>query len=243
VAVAMVHDATNVEDRNTAWLLVKTLQPAIHGLDLTVSFDPATTLNQVRSGSLGRNHSLAMHSPAPGTARIAAASAVAVSGEGVLLELQFSQPPVGLELTSIRVDESRVATVPDPALNIFDTDHDGVINVVETEIRHTDPSVADTDHDGQSDGQEVTAGTSPTDANSCFAIKSAVLAPGGQLQLTWTSVPGRIYQLQSTADLQHPAWVDEQPPITANESITSKIVTRPPAARQQFYRVTVRLPE
>jgi hypothetical protein len=239
VAVGLVHNATNVADPNTAWLLVAAIQPAIYGVDLTLAFDSSLVLEQVRSGSLGQNHALAFHSPTPGSARISASSAVPVTGEGVLLELQFSGPPVDLAVTSIRVDESQVATVTDPGLDIFDSDHDGVINILETEVYHSDPTVADSDLDGQTDGQEVIAGTSPTDPGSFFSIQSLIAGAEGQIKIAWHSVPGRNYCLQSSETLEESGWTDVLPAITADEVITSVTVTPPAATTQLFYRVVV----
>jgi len=54
--------------------------------------------------------------------------------------------------------------------NVFDpnsdVDVDGLTNIEEIERFWTDPMDSDSDSDGYSDGQEISAGTDPLDANS-----------------------------------------------------------------------------
>jgi len=241
-AYALIHDAINTPDRNTAWLLVKTTQPAIYGLDLAVSYDPTLTLNEVRAGSLGANHTVAFHSPAAGSARIAAASALPVTGEGVMLELCFSGPPANVTVTSVQFDEARVSAVADPALDVFDQDHDGLINTLETEVYHTNPAVADSDGDGQNDGQEVIAGNSPSDATSVFAVKSVEDLAGDGVKLSWSSVPGKTYRVEVSETMAASQWVVTGPAITAVADLTSTTVAKSPSSTRAFYRIAVSTP-
>ncbi|MCX6873147.1 MAG: S8 family serine peptidase [Verrucomicrobia bacterium] len=241
-AYALIHDGINTPNRNTAWLLVKSTQPAIYGLDLSVSYDPALTLTKVRAGALGSNHTVAFHSPVAGSARIAGASALPVSGEGVMLELGFSGPPVGLTVTKVQFDEARVAAVEDAALEVFDQDHDGLINTVETEIHHTNPALADSDGDGQNDGQEVIAGTSPLDTGAVFALKSIENLAGELVRLSWSSVPGRTYRVEVAETLAAGQWVEACPAITAEAGLTFATVAKPPSRPRAFYRIAVAIP-
>ena len=81
-----------------------------------------------------------------------------------------------------------------------DTDGDGLPDVEEGTLG-TDPAKADTDGDGQRDGFEVLhAGTDPRNGNSFFAITNVALAPN-QVSLTWRSLPGKRYAIESSADL------------------------------------------
>ncbi len=241
-AFALIHDAINISDHNTAWLLVKTTQPAIYGLDLSVSYDPALTLQEVRAGALGSNHTMACHSPAAGSARIAAASAMPVTGEGIMLELRFSGPPANVTVTSVQFDEARVAAVADPSLDVFDQDHDGLINTLETDVYHTNPAMADTDGDGQNDGQEVIAGTTPSDAGSVFALKKIENLPDGFVKLQWSSVAGRTYVVEVSQNLADGPWTEACPVITAVTDLTSTTIAKPPSASRAFYRIAVMTP-
>ncbi|CAN5451451.1 hypothetical protein BH23VER1_BH23VER1_04010 [soil metagenome] len=82
----------------------------------------------------------------------------------------------------------------------LDSDGDGLSDDQEAALR-TDPFNADTDGDGQSDGEEVlAAGTDPLDPTSVFRILG-ISSVGGYFVLTWSSVPGRTYQIDASADL------------------------------------------
>jgi hypothetical protein len=60
----------------------------------------------------------------------------------------------------------------------------------------------DSDGDGATDASEAAAGTSPTDASSRLRTSQAVAFPDGSMRLTWPSVPGRTYTLQSSQDMR-----------------------------------------
>jgi hypothetical protein len=88
------------------------------------------------------------------------------------------------------------------SLEANDPDRDGLLNDDEATLG-TDPNKADTDGDGQTDGFEVLrAGTDPLSGNSFFAITHFVLA-GNEASLTWPSLPGNFYNIESSADLKN----------------------------------------
>ncbi|MEI9864674.1 MAG: choice-of-anchor tandem repeat GloVer-containing protein [Limisphaerales bacterium] len=64
----------------------------------------------------------------------------------------------------------------------------------------------------------------------------SVSATNGTLDLTWSSVSGQNYQLQSNPDLTTTNWTDVNPPVTATDVTTSGTDTIGPEA-QRFYRV------
>ncbi|HXP61131.1 MAG TPA: LamG-like jellyroll fold domain-containing protein [Dongiaceae bacterium] len=63
-------------------------------------------------------------------------------------------------------------------------------------------------------------------------------APSGaaQLSLTWTSIPGRSYQLQFKTDLTQPTWTNLGSPLLATTPLSSASDTLA-SAPQRFYRV------
>jgi hypothetical protein len=68
-----------------------------------------------------------------------------------------------------------------------------------------------------------------------------VTETGGQTTLTGSAVPGRSYQLQSTADLNPPIWTALGTDLTATGTVFSVTDTLPQSA-QKFYRFKLELP-
>lgn len=86
------------------------------------------------------------------------------------------------------------------SLENADADNDGLLDDEEIALG-TDPAKADTDGDGQADGFEVLrAGTDPLRGSSFFTITDFALA-GNQVSLTWPSVPGNLYAIETSGDL------------------------------------------
>lgn len=122
---------------------------------------------------------------------------------------------VRLTVHDTRFDTQGVITVSLKPL--LDTDADGLSDLEEqtgldnlltgpnpgghTSLVH----LADSDGDGQDDGQEALAGTNPGQTGSFFEVASGQHQPGGTF-LQWSSVAGRVYGIyQSTNLLEAPA--------------------------------------
>ncbi len=95
----------------------------------------------------------------------------------------------------------------------------------------------DPDGDGQNNLAEYLAGTSPVDPNSALRILSVAPTAGGYV-VTWSSVPGRSYQLSYRDSLTAGVW-NPLPPIGATGNATTATNTPPPDVIQRFYRVEV----
>jgi hypothetical protein len=93
----------------------------------------------------------------------------------------------------------------------------------------------DFDGDGASNEQESAAGTNLSSASSVFRIFNASHG-GGNLLLTFPTIPGRTYSLQQSDTLAPEDWINAgQSTQTGDGSVKS--FTVPVGAAQRFYRV------
>jgi hypothetical protein len=92
---------------------------------------------------------------------------------------------------------------------------------------------ADPDGDGATNRQEWAAGTHPLDAQSRLMITDAILREDGAIVLQAATVPGRRYQLESSADLV--TFSNDGAPFAAT-AVRSQLTPSPGGARR-FYRL------
>ncbi|RYD69476.1 MAG: hypothetical protein EOP84_28405, partial [Verrucomicrobiaceae bacterium] len=96
---------------------------------------------------------------------------------------------------------------------------------------------ADPDGDGLTNAQEAAAGTDPQSPTSIIRVSSMALNAGG-LRLTFPTLAGKRYQVQSAASLVDPTWGNVGPAVAGTDG---EITTTSSAAgvTQKFYRVLV----
>jgi hyaluronate lyase len=123
---------------------------------------------------------------------------------------------------------------------VVDADLDGLPDV--WEVAHfgsiSDPRakpLLDPDGDGFSNEAECSAGTSPISSGSRLSI-SEIIKSGTGMQIEWTSVAGKIYEIQTSADLMSWVTIDSR---TASSSVSSWIDNSVAASARKFYRVKV----
>lgn len=88
-----------------------------------------------------------------------------------------------------------------------DLDNDGLADAWEREHfanLTTATDTSDFDRDGFSDAKELLAGTDPKDRSSALRILSVTPTPGNALEIKWSSVEGKLYTIERTADLLSP---------------------------------------
>lgn len=116
-----------------------------------------------------------------------------------------------------------------------DADLDGLTDSEENNLG-TNPLNPDTDGDGMLDGAEVIAGTNPLSAASAFRITSiASLTNPDEYTLTWETVPGKTYVLESQVLLSG-AWTEV---ITIVADAASESHIHLSTNQKRFYRVKV----
>lgn len=98
----------------------------------------------------------------------------------------------------------------------------------------------DYDGDGFTNEQERLAGTDPTNGTSALRLANFSRATNGEsFSLTWASVPGKTYQVETSQSLLSNQWSDIGPPVTATGATSGLIVPLVPGDERRFYRVRV----
>jgi hypothetical protein len=94
-------------------------------------------------------------------------------------------------------------------------------------------ATGDEDNDGQTNADELIAGTDPLNPNSRFAIETILATPSG-FTLTWTPVPGKTYTVEAREDLSSGTWVPVATGLT-NGTYTDSAIS----PFRKFYRLVV----
>lgn len=99
---------------------------------------------------------------------------------------------------------------------------------------------ADTDGDTFSNLEEWVAGTDPTDNSSHLKFEAINVSTAGVARLRWSSVPGKLYQVESSDDLvgveTFEVWATN---ILGRGQSTEIIDTRPAPLKSRFHRIRV----
>lgn len=104
-------------------------------------------------------------------------------------------------------------------------------------VENLDPA-GDRDNDGRTNVEEDTAGTDPFDAGSRFEV-TGVARVGNDVTVTVSSVPGRIYQLETSTTLQTGSWDPVGDPVPAAGIALTLVHPGGGADPVRFHRVKV----
>jgi glycosidase len=97
----------------------------------------------------------------------------------------------------------------------------------------------DDDGDGQTNADELIAGTDPLNPSSRFQINTILTTPTGTT-LTWTAVPGRTYTVEAREDLSPSgAWVPIGTVNNANGLAIGSYIDSVTSSSRRFYRLVV----
>jgi len=208
---------TSRSNGTQVWLLAKVQDSAIYSLDLVLTNTLSHGLVGLSSGTFAETMAMSSNTNSSGEIRVALAGAVPLQGVGVVLILTLPEGDTnGLSLVSASVNEGAVPVVIVPGSVAFDEDSDG---------------------DGQSDWSEVRAGTGPTDKGSYFALRSVTLENGQARRISWSTVPGRSYQLLRLDLGMGDRWETLGPTVTATGATATLLDDSPNPVSGRFYRV------
>lgn len=217
-AVTLALGSLNTQSSGTqVWLLMRARDADIYSMDLVLTNTQAQGVAGLRIGALAETMAMSSNTNLSGLARVALAGAVPVQGVGALLILTLPKGQSnGLALVSASINEGAVPVEIAPDSSGFD---------------------ADTDGDGQTDWVEIRAGTSPTDAQSRFELRSLTLETGGARRIAWSSTPQRSYQvLYLDGDLLG-VWQPLASAVTASADEASMLDDAVAPATARLYRV------
>ena len=114
---------------------------------------------------------------------------------------------------------------------------EGPLSPASAAVPVLDP-LGDSDGDGTSNAAEDLAGTNPLDATSVFRVQSVVRnAASNTVQVTWSSVAGKKYEVDFSPDLSPGSFAAVSPTITATAGTTT--FSHQPSTARGFYRVAI----
>jgi hypothetical protein len=136
-------------------------------------------------------------------------------------------------------DFNQLGDVVAVRLDTEDSDRDGLPD--EWEKLHfedlTQHATDDPDQDGLINRAELRAGTNPKDAESVLRLLGVTPTRPAGVELRWSAVPGKVYQVQVKNRLNDSEWLELDAPVTASSDIGRKILSAPAGAKESYYRV------
>jgi hypothetical protein len=99
---------------------------------------------------------------------------------------------------------------------------------------------ADPDRDGFTNEQELAAGTDPLNGASTMRVGNfSRAANGSTFTLSWASVPGKTYQVETSTALVGVSWTSVGDPVVASASSSAATVPMSVLDKRRFFRVRV----
>lgn len=100
------------------------------------------------------------------------------------------------------------------------------------------PQLTDTDGDGMTDYAEFIAGTNPTNAASRFYFTGETLQSNRLVQMQWTVIPNRLYQVNASSNLSN--WATNTDWLQAATNPTMSYTVTNAGVAAKFFRVEVK---
>jgi hypothetical protein len=170
-------------------------------------------------------------------------------------QLTFNQPPsyaspadadgnnlyqVTVQAADAALTALQVLTITVTQSSTGDSDADGLPDSWETHhglSTGIDDSADDPDGDRLTNLQEYQLGTDPKDGNSSFRTQGLQGNGGGKFTVSWNSISGKSYTIQSSTDFS--SWTELSGPHVATAATTSAELSVDISLKRSFFRIVL----
>ncbi|MDB4680782.1 cohesin domain-containing protein, partial [Akkermansiaceae bacterium] len=234
--------ADPLNDKTLARVLLQTEGESLYGAELTLDYDPSLGVTSVKCP----DSAYVLNNNTPGRLQIALANASGISGDKVLVEVEFNEPVAknAVTLSQVSLQEGQYIVGGAYEEVAFDQDGDGLLDGDEQAYFKTNPQVADSDGDGWIDGDEVNLSYEPTGAGSVPVFEAKLTThenPDGSvkdLAISFVTRTGGIYYVEESSDLVN--WTIREGEIAGSGVIESRSIVDP--QERSFVRVREVMP-
>lgn len=202
-------------------VLLQTGEELLNGAELILNYDPALTVTSIKCPE----SAYVLNTETPGELKIALASASGISGNQVLIELEFNEVVEGpaVSVSQVLLQEGGLIVSDTHEVAAFDRDGDGLLDRDEQNYFKTNPDEADSDGDGWNDGDEVTLNYKPTGADSVPVFETTLSTTYNldgsfaSYQVSFATRSGRTYHIEESSDLL--TWTSREGEIVGSGTV------------------------
>lgn len=202
-------------------VLLQTGEELLNGAELILNYDPALTVTSIKCPE----SAYVLNTETPGELKIALASASGISGNQVLIELEFNEAveEPAVSVSQVLLQEGGLMVSDTHEVAAFDRDGDGLLDRDEQNYFKTNPDEADSDGDGWNDGDEVTLNYKPTGADSVPVFETTLSTTYNldgsfaSYQVSFATRSGRTYHIEESSDLL--TWTSREEEIAGSGTV------------------------
>jgi hypothetical protein len=202
-------------------VLLQTGEELLNGAELILNYDPALNVTSIKCPE----SAYVLNTETPGELKIALASASGISGNQVLIEIEFNEAVEGpaVSVSQVLLQEGGLIVSDAHEVAAFDRDGDGLLDRDEQNYFKTNPDEADSDGDGWNDGDEVTLNYKPTGADSVPVFETTLSTTYNldgsfeSYQVSFATRSGRTYHIEESSDLL--TWTSREGEIAGSGTV------------------------
>ena len=193
LGVSSLEDAKN--GRTLTRILLEADEEVLFGAEFIINHDPKLVFTSATAG----DSAFVSNTSVPGQVKVAFADASGLSGNKILLKIEFGgiAENSSISVSGVSLNEGDLGFSGAPDRNLFDRDGDGVLDADEVALFGTNPDLKDSDNDGYDDGFEIKNSADPNDLDS-FPTRSLTIevSPNGII------TGGGVYRPEDFAIIQ-----------------------------------------